>query len=168
MIQPKRLPHAADRGASTVRSDVSDEELVDLFRGERLSHDNKEIYRGRLERRLLVNRCTRCGTWHQPARPICSVCWSTEVEATPVSGRGTIFMTIFLHQGPPAEGVDYTRPHPVVTVELAEQVGLRITSTVVGASNDEIRIGRPVELDWIERGGVPVPVFRLVEETSAP
>ena len=35
---------------------------------------------------------------------------------------------------------------------------------MVGASNDEIRIGDRVELDWIERAGVPVPVFRLAED----
>ena len=70
-------------------------------------------------------------------------------------------MAIFLHQGPPAEGVDYSTPHPVVTVELDEQQGLRFTSTVVGSANEDIRIGERVELDWIERGGMPLPVFRL-------
>ena len=81
-----------------------------------------------------------------------------------MSGRGTIHLVIFLHQGPPAEGVDYDAgPHPVVTVELEEQEGLRFTSTVVDASNDDIVIGAPVELDWTERDGRPFPVFRLVD-----
>lgn len=70
-------------------------------------------------------------------------------------------MAIFLHQGPPAEGVDYATPYPVVTVDLDEQDGLRFTSTVVGSTNDEIQIGRRVELDWIDRAGMPLPVFRL-------
>jgi uncharacterized OB-fold protein len=70
-------------------------------------------------------------------------------------------MAIFLHQGPPAPGVDYSTPYPVVTVELEEQAGLRFTSTVVGAANDDIVIGAPVTLDWIDREGVPVPAFRL-------
>jgi uncharacterized protein len=70
-------------------------------------------------------------------------------------------MAIFLHQGPPAPGVDYSTPYPVVTVELDEQVGLRFTSTVVDARNDEIRIGAPVRLDWRERAGSPMPVFVL-------
>jgi len=59
--------------------------------------------------------------------------------------------------------VDYATPYPVVTVELDEQEGLRFTSTVVGAPNDEIRIGRRVRLDWATRGGAPMPVFRLSE-----
>jgi uncharacterized OB-fold protein len=139
---------------------VTDEELVDRFHGYTIDQDNKAVFRGRLERRLLVNRCADCGLWHQPPMPICPRCWSTDVVATDVSGRGTIFTAIFLYQGPPAEGVDYTTPYPVVTVELDEQEGLRFTSTVVGAANDEITIGRRVELDWIDRAGVPLPVFR--------
>jgi uncharacterized OB-fold protein len=73
-------------------------------------------------------------------------------------------LAIFLHQGPPADGVDYTAgPHPVVTVELEEQEGLRFTSTVVGADNDRIVIGAPVDLTWIERDGRPFPTFSLRE-----
>jgi hypothetical protein len=83
-----------------------------------------------------------------------------------VTGDGIIYLTLFLHQGPPAEGVDYSTPYPVVTVELDEQPGLRFTSTVVGANDEAIRIGQRVGLDWIERGGVPLPVFRLKDNPS--
>jgi hypothetical protein len=33
---------------------------------------------------------------------------------------------------------------------------------VVRSPNDEIAIGRRVTLDWIDRAGTPLPVFRLV------
>lgn len=78
-----------------------------------------------------------------------------------VAGTGSIHLVLFLHQGPPARGVDYGTPYPVVTVELDEQPGLRFTSTVVGCTNAQIGIGRRVTLDWIVRGDVPLPVFRL-------
>jgi uncharacterized protein len=144
--------------------EVTDEELVRLFPGHQLSHDNKAAYRGRLDRVLLVNRCGRCGRWHEPPKPVCPTCWSTDVVPTPVAGTGTIFMAIFLHQGPLAEGVDYSTPYPVVTVELDEQAGVRFTSTVAGATIDEICIGRRVRLDWAVRNGAPMPVFRLAEQ----
>jgi uncharacterized OB-fold protein len=140
---------------------VSDEELLERFAGLGVDHDSAPHFRGRLERRLLLNRCGSCGTWHHPPKPICPACWSAQVQATPVSGAGTVHLTVFLHQGPPAPRVDYATPYPVVTVELDEQPGLRFTSTVVGAANDDITIGRRVRLDWIDRGGVPLPVFRL-------
>jgi len=143
--------------------DVTDEELVARYPGRRLDHDSKAAFRGWLDRRLLVNRCADCELWHQPPRPVCPRCWSWNVHPTPVAGTGTIFMFVLLHQGPPADGVDYATPHPVVTVELDEQPGLRFTSTMVGAANDEIRIGLRVGLTWIERSGSPIPAFRLVQ-----
>jgi uncharacterized protein len=149
---------------------VSDEELVERYRevtvdrGFELDHDNRDHYRGRLEHQLLMNRCAACGFWQFPPRPICPACWSWDIAARPVTGRGTIFMTMFLHQGPSAEGVDYSNPYPVVTVELDEQEGLRFTATVLGARKDQIHIGDRVELDWIVREGVPVPAFRLTGE----
>jgi uncharacterized protein len=147
-------------------AEVSDEELCALFRGA-VDRDSAAHYRGRLRRQLLINRCAACGTWHAPPKPVCPSCLSERVVATPVSGTGTIFMAIFLHQGPAAEGVDYSTPYPVVTVDLDEQPGLRYSSTVVGSENEEIRIGRRVELDWIMRGETPLPVFRLAGEDRA-
>ncbi|CAB4364073.1 MAG: hypothetical protein F2681_08705 [Actinobacteria bacterium] len=58
------------------------------------------------------------------------------------AGNGTIHLAVFLHQGPPAEGVDYSTPYPVVTVELDEQPGLRFT-------------------------GTPVPAFRLIKSSTS-
>ena len=130
-------------------TEISDEELLWLFRGYPVDHDTAAHYRGRLQRRLLINRCASCGTWHYPPRPVCPSCLSDHVVATPVSGRGTIYMVVFLHQGPPVEGIDYrSRPYPIVTVELDEQPGLRFSSTVASSPNEEIQIGRRVHLDW--------------------
>lgn len=140
---------------------LSNDELVQRFPGEPITHDNAAHYRGRLFRQLLVNRCDDCGTWHAPPKPVCPECWSWNVTPTAVSGKGTIFMNVFLHQGPPAPGVDYSTPYPVVTVELEEQVGLRFTATLADADNEDIRIGKSVRLDWRERRGAPMPVFVL-------
>lgn len=50
---------------------------------------------------------------------------------------------------------------PDVTVKLAEQEGLRFTSTVVGSVNERIRIiGTPFKLAC---GGAPIPVFERQE-----
>ena len=141
--------------------DPSNDELVQRFPGEPITHDNAAHYRGRLRKELLVNRCDDCRLWHAPPKPVCPGCWSSSVTPTPVSGNGAIFMNVFLHQGPPAPGVDYATPYPVVTVELEEQEGLRFTATVADADDDDIQIGKPVRLDWRERSGSPMPVFVL-------
>jgi uncharacterized protein len=149
-------------------STVTDAELVDRLTRQRVDHDNKEYYRGWLQRRLLINRCQECGRWHHPPKPVCPNCWSTDLRPTEVSGQGTVHLLMLLHQGPPAPGVDYSAgPHPVATIELAEQTALRLTSTVVDCPTDEIAIGMPVELTWIERDGAPFPVFRPTATATA-
>jgi hypothetical protein len=67
---------------------------------------------------------------------------------------------MLLRQGPAADGVDYARGHPVVTVELEEQLALRFTSTVTADFPvADLAIGTPVTLEWVERDGTPMPVF---------
>lgn len=140
---------------------VSDAELVERMPRQRIDHDNKEFYRGWFQRRLLLNRCGSCGTWHHPPKPVCPQCWSTDLRPTEPSGNGTVHLLMLLHQGPPAPGVDYAKgPHPVATVELDEQRGLRLTSTVVDCPVADIAIGMRVSLTWIDRDGVPFPAFR--------
>jgi uncharacterized protein len=143
---------------------LSDADLVTRLPYLRVDRDNAAVYRGRFAHELRVNRCDDCGRWHQPPRPMCPTCWSWNVRATPVSGRGRVHLLMRLHQGPPAPGVDYAAgPHPVVTVELEEQPHLRITSTVVNCRPEDLAIDLPVQLTWIDRGGVPFPVFEPAE-----
>jgi uncharacterized OB-fold protein len=145
-------------------SEVSDEDLFGRLPRTRITHDNKALYRGWLQQRLLLNRCDDCGRWHNPPKPLCPDCWSTKITPTPVSGRGTLHLLIKLHQGLPADGVDYgAGPHPVATVELEEQPGLRYTSTLIGCELSQMRLDMPVELTWIHREGAPFPVFQPAE-----
>jgi uncharacterized OB-fold protein len=139
----------------------TDDELLERYRGVRLDHTNKHFYRGLLHHEVRLSRCDDCGWWHHRPKPVCPHCWSKNVGATAIVGTGTIHLLILLHQGPPADGVDYATPHPVVTVELDEQPGLRFTSTVIDVDPEELAIGQRVELVWIERDGRPFPVFQL-------
>lgn len=84
-----------------------------------------------------------------------------------MSGKGTIHLAMFMRQGPPVEGVDYSSPYPVITVELDEQPGLRFTSTVLEAAQESIVIGERVVVAWTERGGAAFPAFRLATEAEA-
>lgn len=146
---------------------IDDSELLSRYPGVAVDHINKHFYRALLDQQLRLNRCLDCGYWHHRPKPICPKCLSKRVEATEVQGTGTVYLLIFLHQGPPADGVDYSTPHPVATVELDEQVGLRFTSAVVGAGEGQIAIGDRVRLDWITRSDRPYPVWRPLTATGA-
>jgi uncharacterized OB-fold protein len=139
--------------------------VLERYPNRPIDRDSFAFYEGWLGRRLTFPKCASCGLWHQPPRAICPFCWSSDLVPTPVTGKGVIYLSILLHQGPPADDVSY--PYPVVTVELAEQPGLRYTSTLVGGGGRPAPIGALVELSWIERDGTPFPAFRLVEPTGA-
>lgn len=146
---------------------MTDLDLVQAYAPLVVDRDTADFYRGWLARELRVARCDACGHRFLPPRSVCPRCWSQDVGTAAVSGRGTVFLCMLLHQGPPAPGVDYAEgPHPVVTVALDEQPGLRFTSTVVGTPPSELSIGQAVTLDWIDRNGVPFPVFRVMESGS--
>ncbi|MCU1454097.1 MAG: hypothetical protein JWN46_2243 [Acidimicrobiales bacterium] len=137
---------------------ATDDEVLAAYPNTRIDQDNVEHYRGRLERRLLVNRCAECRLWHQPPRAVCPRCWSSDVRATEVSGRGTVALHTVLHLAAPSAGVAGGGGYPLAAVDLVEQDGLRFTAPIVDMP--EPRIGDDVELTWITRDGSPVPAFR--------
>lgn len=140
---------------------ADDAALVEQFPWVQITHDSKHHFRGWLDKRLLINRCDDCNHFHHPPKPVCPDCWSTNLTPSEVSGSGTVHLAMHLHQGAPAPGVDYSKgPHPVVSVDLEGTDGTRFSSTVIDLPVEEVVIGLPVELTWIERYGAPFPVFR--------
>jgi len=140
---------------------ITDQEVFDRLPGAVIDHDNVEFFRGMLQRKLLLNHCKDCGYWNSATRPpVCPTCWSDEVERIEPSGRGTIHSFTLLHAGLPIPGIDYAAGYPVALVEFEEQAGFRAAATIVDCPNDQLKIGLPVELTWIERNGEPYPAFR--------
>jgi uncharacterized OB-fold protein len=140
-------------------AEISDADVLERYPSLWVDRDTVDLFRGFLEHRLLINKCAECSNWYQPPWPVCPRCQSEDVTATEVSGKGTVFTFTILHTGG-SRGVDYAAGHPVAVVELAEQKGLRISATIVDCAKEDIQIGMPVELTWIERNGDPIPAFR--------
>lgn len=143
---------------------ISNEDVLAKFPDVPVDYDNIFHYRGLLDRKLMFNRCDRCGHWIYPHRPLCPECWSEEVTPTEVSGKGKVYFFTVSHQGVPVPGETF--PFGVIAVELVEQDGLRYLTTIRGCPINEIRCDMPVELDWVDRAGTPAPVFRPVKEAT--
>lgn len=92
---------------------------------------------------LCMQKCSDCGHFRFPPSILCARCLSERHEWTKLSGRGTVFSWIVVHQSQhPAFNPD--TPYNVAIVELEE--GPRLHTRIVGCANDDIRIGLPVEV----------------------
>jgi uncharacterized protein len=139
-------------------TDVAVEEVLAAYPGILIDRDNIEHYRGLMARKLVINRCSSCGYWIYPHRPICPQCLSWDVKATEVTGDGKVFMFTFIHQE--RDPNDRIRePLCLAAVELAERPGLRYLSTIVNCPADDIKYDMPVRLTWVNRDGRDWPAF---------
>lgn len=77
--------------------------------------------------RLLIPRCTDCGSFYFPPSPVCPKCTSRNVEWTDASGEATLYSFMIAQNPWPEWGVD--GPMSIAHVALAE--GPRLISTVV-------------------------------------
>lgn len=125
-----------------------------------VNRDNAGFWEGVRDHRLLIQRCTTCGTLRHPWLPGCNGCGGLGWDTVEASGDGTVYSYVVMHHPPfPA----FEPPYAVALIELAE--GVRIVSNVVGVPYDEVRIGMPVRVGFrTYEEDLVLPVF----ERAAP
>ncbi|MEU8826212.1 bifunctional MaoC family dehydratase N-terminal/OB-fold nucleic acid binding domain-containing protein [Streptomyces sp. NPDC048636] len=154
--QPQPRPQPKPQPASTARA-ARPRPVV--------NRDNEGFWEGVAEHRLLLQRCAGCATLRFPWLPGCGRCGSPEWETAEASGRGTVFSHVVMHHPPfPA----FEPPYAVGLVELAE--GVRMVGGITGVPYDKVRIGMPVELEFLRvedtKGAMELPVFRATAEEA--
>ncbi|MCG0286103.1 bifunctional MaoC family dehydratase N-terminal/OB-fold nucleic acid binding domain-containing protein [Streptomyces sp. PSAA01] len=145
--EPKRAP-APERGADRTRRPRPV-----------INRDNAGFWEGVARHRLLIQRCLDCAAPRFPWLPGCGACGSQRWEAVEASGAGTVFSYVVMHH-PPFPAFD--PPYAVGLIELAE--GVRMVSGITGVPYDKVRIGMPVELEFLRVDEeLELPVFRGAE-----
>jgi uncharacterized OB-fold protein len=122
--------------------------------------DDHAFWEGCKAHELRIQRCTGCGALRYWGQPMCSACNSLDSEAIPASGRGKIWSYTTTYHGFGRVWRDAV-PYTVVVVQLDE--GPRMTSNLVDAAPEAIKVGLPVEIVWDDvTDEVTLPKFRLV------
>jgi uncharacterized OB-fold protein len=112
------------------------------------------FWTGGADGELRIARCQSCGWWLHPPMPVCRRCRGRDIRPEATSGLGTVWSyTISRYQWSPA----LEPPYVIAEVELAEQSGLRLLSTIVDC--DDVRIGLPVRVRFERAGEAWIPVF---------
>jgi uncharacterized OB-fold protein len=115
------------------------------------------FWRGGAVGELRIQRCQNCDRWLHPPLPMCPRCHGRELEPAAVAGTGTVYsFTVNRYQWTPS----LEPPYVIAEVELDEQPGLRLLTSIVGC--DEVTIGMPVRVRFEPAGEAAdawVPVF---------
>jgi hypothetical protein len=99
------------------------------------------------DHRLVVPRCTACGTYRFPPSAFCFRCQGQAVEWVEQSGRGVCFSyTVAWH--PLLPEVHESVPYIPAVVELPDTGGVRLIANLVDVRPSEVRIGMDLELVW--------------------
>jgi len=106
---------------------------------------------------LLLQRCSACGALRHPPSSVCPHCLSAQNEWVPASGRGTIYTFAVVRQALSKAWEDKV-PYTVAVIELEE--GLHFLTELVEIDPDAVTIGLPVEVTFVWRDGVTLPLFR--------
>ena len=126
-----------------------------------LTQDNSFFFEGARQHKLLIQRCSDCGTLRHPPRPSCAVCRSFDWDTLQASGKGTIFSFVVNHY-PQVPAFDY--PLVVALVELEE--GTRLVANVSGITRETAAIGMAVEAGFEDFDDeLSLPVFHPADET---
>ena len=109
-------------------------------------------------RELAIQRCDDCTRYFFYPRPFCPHCNSDNVPWHTVSGRATVNSFVVNRRPVPPFAPD---PQVIALVDL--DVGPRMLTNLMGFDDpSEIQLDMPVEVDFIPRGDVSLPVFRAV------
>jgi uncharacterized OB-fold protein/acyl dehydratase len=132
-----------------------------------INADNAALWDGYRRHELRIPRCGACGRLMFPAGPRCPSCGGFEMGYVVAAGTGRLYSHAVVHY-PQVPGFRY--PLPVGLIELDE--GVRMVADLVGVTGDQLRIGMPLEVDWLDshdalmsgasdsRGAISLPRFR--------
>jgi uncharacterized OB-fold protein len=108
------------------------------------------------EKKLMASRCKECKSMYLPPRPLCTRCYDGEMEWIELKGKGTLVAYTVIAVGPTfmiEEGYDRKNHYCSGIVQLEE--GLKISARILEVDvkkPDAIKIGTPLEVDFLERG----------------
>lgn len=109
--------------------------------------------------RFVTTRCRQCSELHWPPRTFCPHCRSSNLEWTRLRGTGKLYT--YTEVVAAAQGFEDLAPYLLALVELDE--GPVITGRVIGTKREELAIGMPMQIAFVEAFGVPSYAFTKVE-----
>jgi uncharacterized protein len=131
------------------------------------AYESEPLWNGAARHELIIQQCTRCQHLLYPPDIACPQCHSDNLAEKQLSGKGRLYSFTVITR-PFHQGFIDDLPYVVGFVELDEQPGLRLITTIVGdQSPDDLVVDMPVEVVFEDREGHTVILFRpTIEDTQ--
>ena len=108
----------------------------------RLSEFTQTFWSALGQGRWQTSCCKACGKQTFPPKPVCPHCWSTEIEWTELSPRGTLYSWTRIHAAPAVFAAE--SPYACGIVDLDN--GIRLACRLVERDDRPLAVGQPVEM----------------------
>lgn len=135
----KFMPNAQAAEAKAGAADEGKPEAPTRIQAPR-GHDNAWWWEGLERGKLLIQRCTSCGTLRHPPRPMCGHCQSTQWEPIESSLEGEVYSFTELHY-PKFPGY----PYPLLCAVIELREGTRLVANLAGCQPEQVHIGMKVK-----------------------
>jgi len=104
----------------------------------------ESFYKFVKEDKLMAAKCSNCGTVRLPPRPICTKCFSQNLQWVPLGNRGTLLTYTVIHVAP--KQFEAEAPYPVGIVKLDK--GLQLLGRIRGVEPSQIKIGMELTIGF--------------------
>jgi uncharacterized OB-fold protein len=88
---------------------------------------------------------------------LCPHCGSEDWEYQASEGKGVVASYTVVHRAPDPR---FETPYVVALVDVVDE-GWSLMTNIVGVPGEEVEIGMPVEVSWIEFGDLVLPGFTV-------
>lgn len=104
----------------------------------------EQFYRFCDEGKLVAIKCKECNSLYIPPKPLCSKCYSSNLEWVLLSGKGKLISFTIIHVAPP-EFQDLA-PYIIGIIKLNE--GVKILGIIKNIDPKNLKIGMDLEIDF--------------------
>jgi uncharacterized OB-fold protein/acyl dehydratase len=119
------------------------------------------------EGRLVVQRCSGCGTLRHPPGPMCPQCHDLTFDSVPVADTGVVHAMTVVHY-PQVPGFEYPLGIALVDVDVSGDAGdtvrpVRMVMNTEGCDPGDVNVGDRVRIEVRQVGGQHLP-FAVIDE----
>ncbi len=115
-----------------------------------INEETKAFWDATAESKLLIKKCLDCDEFHYYPRSICPFCMSDNTQWHESAGKGTLYTYSVFRA--------IETPYCIAYVTLDE--GVSMMTKIIDVDFDEIHIGMPLEVSFVDTGeGCALPFF---------